>query len=83
MLSGALIAAMPSLPPWGRSSGSTAAADSPTEAMPPPRPVACCMVRARCHTTRTASASESTPAACSAAISPTLCPTTPSGAMPQ
>ena len=40
------------------------------------------MIRPRCHAMRTASASVSTPAWCSAAISPTLCPATAVGSMP-
>ena len=47
-----------------------------------PRPVASCMIRPRCQTTRTASSRASTPATCSAAISPTLWPTTAAGATP-
>ena len=48
-----------------------------------PLPVARCMMRPRCHTIRTASSSESTPATYSAANSPMLWPTTAAGSTPQ
>ena len=53
-----------------------------TDAMRP-SPVACCMMRPRCQTIRTASSRSRAPATCSAAISPTLWPTTASGVTPQ
>ena len=67
--------------PYGARVPAASASVSPTEAMRP-SPVACCMMRPRCQTTRTASRSSSTPATCSAAISPTLWPTTPSATRP-
>ncbi len=47
-----------------------------------PRPVAFCMIRLRHATSLTAVSSDSAPATCAAATSPTLCPRTPSGVMP-
>ena len=80
-LRGPLIAPSESLAPYGCTTSIASAGVSATEAIRP-RPVACCMMWPRCQTTRTASASGSTPATWSAASSPTLWPTTPSGAIP-